>query len=304
MSVHNAWLVIINPTSGNGSSKKIWPKISEELIANGFGFQVIETQYHKHSIKIIQDAVCQGVRDVICIGGDGTFHNAVNALMLQNSCNPNEITLGIIPIGTGNDWVKTYGIPKDVRKAVAVIKKGETKKQDVGLIRFPNQQEVYFNNLAGIGFDGHVVNKVNRYKRFGPLAYVIGATLGLFSFNNFKASVLLNGKEIKLKSLMVLVGICRYSGGGMRLTKDPVPNDGKFDVSIAGDLSRLDIIKNLPKLFNGKIVLHKNVDCYKTHSLQIRILQEEEPFVQADGELIGTGEFEVSILPNAISFYG
>ncbi|PTM08035.1 MAG: hypothetical protein DA407_09095, partial [Bacteroidetes bacterium] len=170
---------------------------------------------------------------------------------------------------------------------------------------FLNQDKkaTYFNNLAGIGFDGFVVSKVGKYKFLGSLAYIIGAVVGLFSFKNFYTIISFNGKEIKTKSLMVLVGLCKYSGGGMQLTKNPNPDDGLFDVSIAKDLSKFDIVKNLFNLFNGNIVKHSKVENHKVNCLSIHINSEEHPFIQADGELLGKGNIKLSIIPKAFSFY-
>ena len=103
---------------------------------------------------------------------------------------------------------------------------------------------------------------------------------------------------------MVLVGLCKYSGGGMQLTESANPIDGLFDISIAKNLSKLDIFKNIFKLFNGKIVKQKKVEVLKTDRITILTKNEiVQPFIQADGELIGKGSIKVSIIPKAFSFF-
>ena len=102
---------------------------------------------------------------------------------------------------------------------------------------------------------------------------------------------------------MVLAGICKYSGGGMQLTQEPNPNNGLFDVSIAKNLTKLEIIKNLFNLYNGNIVKHPKVDTYKVSELSIIVTSDDKPFIQADGELIGTGDIKVSVIQKAFSFY-
>ena len=305
MSSSNRWFVIINQTSGNGSAKRKWPKIKNELELAGFDFDSAFTEYENHSVILIQDAVNKGFTKFICVGGDGTLHNVANGIQTQNLVVSSEIKIGVIPIGTGNDWIKTYDIPLNIHKAISIIKQGNVKQQDIGKIEFLNssQKPLYFNNLAGVGFDGYVVSKVGKYKHLGALAYLIGAVIGLFSFKNFVTTIRLNEKTIKTKSLMVLVGLCKYSGGGMQLTEEPNPLDGLFDVSLAKDLNKWEIIKNLPKLFNGSIVKHKKVDTYKVNELSVIIDSNNKPFIQADGELIGTGNIKISIVPKAFSFY-
>jgi YegS/Rv2252/BmrU family lipid kinase len=299
------WFVIVNPTSGNGSSRRNWPKIKAELKLNAFDFDFAFTNYANHSKELVQKAIIQGFTKIISVGGDGTLHNIINGIQLQTNINPSTIQVGIIPIGTGNDWIKTHCIPLNIKKAISIIKNGTIKQQDLGKITFIDEPRaaIYFNNLAGVGFDGFVVSKVGAYKYLGALAYLIGAVVGLFSFKNFNTTITLNDAEIKAKSLMVLVGLCKYSGGGMRLTETPNPYDGLFDISIAKNLSKLEIIQNLLNLFNGKIVKHPKVETFKVSELSIVIDSKDKPYIQADGELIGTGNIKIHIIPRAFSFY-
>ncbi|RKE98813.1 diacylglycerol/lipid kinase family protein [Ichthyenterobacterium magnum] len=305
MTEFKAWFVIINPTSGNGSCRKKWPCIKKFLEQHNFDFDFAFTQYENHSVELVHKAINKGVLNLISIGGDGTLHNIVNGIMTQNKVSSSLINVGVIPIGTGNDWVKTHSIPKRVNQAIQLIKKGKTKLQDVGKIEFLNDDKpaIYFNNLAGVGFDGYVVSKVEKYKRFGALAYLTGTLLGLSSFKNFKSKVVINSKIEASKSLMVLVGLCNYSGGGMQLTESPNAFDGLFDISIAKDFKTFDILKNVAKLFNGKIVNFKKVNTFKSQVVTIEIKQDHLPFIQADGELIGKGGFTASVIPKAFSFY-
>ena len=299
------WFVIINPTSGNGTSKRKWTKIKHWLELSGFYFEYAFTQYSKHSIKLVQNAINNNIKNIICIGGDGTLHNIVNGIFSQSFVSTSEINVGVIPIGTGNDWVKTHGIPKDIKKAIQIIKNGHTACQDIGRIEFLNSSKtpIYYNNLAGIGFDGFVVSKVEKIKFLGAFAYLCGAIISLFMFKNFESKTIINSKEIRGKNLMILIGLCKYSGGGMQLTNIPNPFDGLLDITIAEDLNKVEIIKNLPKLFNGKITNHKKVKLFKTGFLSVETYEKDKPFIQADGELIGTGDFKVTIIPKAFSFY-
>ena len=299
------WFVIVNPTSGNGSGQKKWSKIQELLKTYGFNFQYAFTEFDKHSGLIVKNAIKKGFVNIISIGGDGTLHNIVNGIMQQSEAPTANINIGVIPIGTGNDWIKTHHIPKDIEKAIQIIINGNTKIQDVGRIDFINQNKnpVYFINLAGVGFDGYVVNNIEKYKRFGTMSYLLGALFGLLSFENFHSKVLFNSRNISGKTLMVLIGLCKYSGGGMQLTKMPNPFDGLFDICIAKDFSKFEVVKNITKLFNGKIVNYKKVETQKTTEITIEINEEQLPFIQADGELIGKGNIKVSLISKSFSFY-
>ena len=299
------WFVIINPTSGNGLSKKKWPKIKSLLEISHFNFEYAFTTHSKHSIEIVQLAIKKNIKRIICVGGDGTLHNIVNGIMTQNEVPSTEINVGVIPIGTGNDWVKTHNIPKDIEAAIHIIKRGDLAKQDLGRIVFQNSSKppIFFNNLAGVGFDGFVVSKIEKHKHIGALAYLYGTLLSLFSFKNFHSKVSVNSEDISGKTLMILVGICKYSGGGMQLTNTPNPFDGLLDVTIAKDLNKFEILKNLAKLFKGTITNYNKVIALKTKLVTIEINQKKLPFIQADGELIGSGNIEIGIIPKAFSFY-
>lgn len=305
MTSSKPWMVIINPTSGNGSSTKKWQQIEKTLKHYKFNFEYAFTQYANHSVKLVHHAIDKGIINLISVGGDGTLHNIVNGIMTQNKVPSNLINVGVIPIGTGNDWVRTHRISKNIDKAIQTIILGECKLQDIGEIKFLNENKpnVFFNNLAGVGFDGYVVSKVEKYKRFGALAYLTGTLSGLFSFKNFQSEVIINSEIKTSKSLMVLVGICNYSGGGMQLTKSPNAFDNLFDISVANNFKAIDIVKNVIKLFNGKIVNYKKVDTYKSKFVKIEVNESDLPFIQADGELVGMGGFTASIIPKAFSFY-
>ena len=187
-----------------------------------------------------------------------------------------------------------------------MIKRGQLKTQDVGKIVINNNQKkpIYFVNLAGIGFDGFVVSKVHKFKHLGAIAYLYGTLISLFRFNNFKAEVVSPAETIYGETLMILIGLCQYSGGGMQLTEKANPFDGLFDISVAQNLKKLEIVRNLFKLFNGKITRHSKVKTFKTEALVVEIKQLNEPLIQADGEIVGSGSFKTSIIAKAFSFYG
>tara|TARA_R110001583_G_scaffold35585_1_gene118187 strand:- start:34157 stop:35077 length:921 start_codon:yes stop_codon:yes gene_type:complete len=299
----NKWFVIVNPTSGNGASKKKWPLIYNELIAQNFSIEHSITKHKTHAIEIIKKAVNKGFKKFICVGGDGTLHTIVNGILQLEPLIISEIKIGIIPIGTGNDWVKTYNISKNYKEAIQIIKAENSLKQDIGKIILSKTKEtVYFNNLAGIGFDGYVVNKVHKFKNLGFLAYLAGAIVSLASYKKATLEIKFNNTVIKEKTLMLLIGICKFSGGGMQLTQKVHPTDGLFDISIIHKVHLFNILGNLPGLFNGNITNHKLINNYKTASLEIKVLDNKTTYIQADGELIGSGDFTVSNIKKAISF--
>lgn len=296
-----SWFIIANPTSGNRNFSKQWEEILQLLNKQKIDFSFAFTQFSKHEIELVDKAIQNGFRNIISIGGDGTLHNVVNGIMLQRYVKTSDITIAVIPQGTGNDWIKTYNIPNNVEKAIKIISKKKTILQDIGVLETENKNITYFNNVAGLGYDGYIVNKLKTLKRFGSIAYLLSGLTGLLFYKKSVFKIIFDDKIIETNCLMTIFGICKFSGGGMQFTKNVNTTDGLFDITIAKNLTIFDLVFNLPKLYSGKIVNHKKIETYKTKEIRV-IPQTSKPFIQADGELIETGKVSVKIIEKAINF--
>lgn len=299
--IYNSWFVIANPIAGNHNFPRQWKKIKQLFNNKNIHYSFAFTDYSKHEIKLVQNAIQRGFRNIISIGGDGTLHHVVNGIMLQRYVKTSDITIGVIPLGTGNDWIKTYNIPNTIEKAVEIICNKKILLQDIGVIETKNKKKYYFNNVAGIGYDGYIVHKLKTLKHLGSIAYLLSGLAGLLFYKKTFLTIIFNNKTIKTNSLMTLVGICKFTGGGMQFSEEVNTNDGLLDITIAKNLTLLDLITNIHKLYNGEIVHHKKIETYKTKEISI-IPKNSEPFIQADGELIGTGQMKVKIIARAIKF--
>ncbi|CAL2091226.1 Transcription regulator (contains diacylglycerol kinase catalytic domain) [Tenacibaculum sp. 190524A02b] len=300
--MEKTWFLIVNPNAGNGNFNKKWETIKKELKANNINYLSKKTNYYKEENELVQKAIEKGYKHFISVGGDGTLHHIVNGIMSQNYVHHSDITVAVIPIGTGNDWVKTYNISTKIAEAVNLIKKGTIIQQDVGFLQLTNTS-CYFVNVAGIGYDGYVVNKLKKLKKLGSIAYLLSGIFGLLFYRNSPLSIVINNKKQQTKCLMVLFGICKYSAGGMQLTDYKDSTNGLFDITIAKNLNLIDLIKNLQKLYNGLITQHKKVTTLNTKKLLVTPTDfNTTTYIQADGELIGSGSVEVSIISNGIQF--
>jgi diacylglycerol kinase (ATP) len=297
----NTWFLIVNPNAGNKNFKKSWNKIKYLLKLKNIQYSFAITQYTKHETILIKEVIKKGYRNIISVGGDGTLHHVVNGIMTQRYIKTSEIKLGIIPLGTGNDWIKTYNIPNSIEKSIDIIKKNSTIFQDIGCITLQNGKKEYFNNLGGIGYDGYVVKNLNYLKKIGSLAFLLSGLYSLFSYKKTKYSISIKNKTIQEKCLMIIFGICKYSGGGLRITENPNPTDGLLDITIVKDISFFDVLINLPKLYNGTIVHHKKVDNYKVKD--VKIINNYNSIIEADGEIIGNNSLNVSIHDKAVQFF-
>ena len=296
----NSWFVIANPTSGNRNFSKLWKEIQQLLKNKNLDYSFAFTQFSKHEIALVQNAIKIGFRNIISVGGDGTLHHVVNGIMMQRYVKTSDITISVIPLGTGNDWVKTYNIPTSIKESIEIIYKKNIITQDIGVLKTENTV-TYFNNVAGLGYDGYVVSKLKSLKKFGGISYLIAGFYGMLFYKKSNFKIIINKKVVKTDCLMTVFGICKYSGGGMRFTENIDTSSGLLNITIVKNFTFLDLIINLPKLYSGKIVNHKKVSTYKTNEITI-IPINSKPFIQADGELIGVGNVNVTIIKKAIQF--
>jgi len=192
----NSFFIVVNPSSGNTNFKKSWETITHFLKLKNINFSYSFTEYRKHEVIIVDKAIKQGYRNIISVGGDGTLHHVVNGIMKQRYIKTYKIKLGIIPLGTGNDWIKTYNIPNSIEKSIDIIITKTTILQDIGCIKLSNGKKEYFNNLAGIGYDGYVVKNLNYLKRIGSLAFIVSGLYSLFFYKKKKYEIKINNLSL------------------------------------------------------------------------------------------------------------
>lgn len=303
------WLVIVNPNAGKRKGKKDWDTISSLLKREELPFSVKFTERKGHAIIYTLEGIAAGYRKIITVGGDGTLNEVVNGVFTNNSCLTTDITLALIPVGTGNDWGRMFGIPLDYEKAVKIIRDNKMLLHDVGLISYYNGSEKenrYFINIAGLGFESVVVRKTNLQKdkgRGGKLIYFYNLLTSLLSYINTKAEIIIDGEIIHADVFSVNIGNGRYCGGGMRQTPNALPNDGLLDVTIINGMGKFEIIRNLKILYDGTILKHPKIDGYKCKN--IKVSSDSIIYIEADGESLGHTPAEFSIIPAGINIvYG
>jgi len=297
----NSWFVIANPTAGNKVFNKQWREIKTQLALNNISYSFAFTTFSKHEIELVQQAIQKGFRKIITVGGDGTLHHVVNGIMLQTYVKTSDITIGVIPIGTGNDWVKTYNIPNSIVESIKIIKNKSIILQDIGLCTTKDNKLNYFVNVAGLGFDGYVIHKLNNFKKFGAISYLLAGISSLIRYKKSKFKIYFKNKHIETKSLLTIVGICKYAGGGLQFTDHVSTTDGLFDITIAKNLKFSTILLNINKLFKGTLYKLEEVSTYKTNKITIES-NTKNTYIQADGELIGTQKVTFTIVNKAINF--
>ena len=305
----NERLVIVNPNAGNGKGRKDWDRISVLIKKANLPFTAKFTERKGHAIEITREAISAGFRKIVIVGGDGTLNEAVNGVVTNTVCAPTDITLASIPVGTGNDWGKMFGISTDYEKAVRIVSDNKTLLHDVGIVSFYNGSEKfnrYFINIAGLGFESVVVKKTNLQKdkgHGGKLIYFYNLLTSLLAYKNTKAEINIDGEIIHADLFSLNVGNGRYCGGGMRQTPRAIPDDGLLDVTIINGMGKFEIIRNLKILYDGTILRHPKIDGYKCKN--IKVSSESAMLIEADGESLGQTPAEFNIIADAIKIvYG
>jgi len=303
------WLVIINPNAGNGKGKKDFARITGLLKREGINISVRFTEKKSQASDFAREAIENGYRKIISVGGDGTLNEVINGIFSQNICSPSEIVVALIPVGTGNDWGRMFGIPLIYEGAIKVIKENRTMLHDIGYINYykaDTQHKRYFINIAGIGFEAMVVFRTNKQKdkgRSNTAIYFYNLLASLISYRKETAVIEIDGKQSSTRVFSINVGNGRYCGGGMRQTPDALPNDGLLDITVIKNMGRIEIIRNLKLLYDGTILSHPKVDGYR--STNLKVSSGAVLYAEADGESLGHTPVEFGIIPSAINIvYG
>jgi YegS/Rv2252/BmrU family lipid kinase len=299
------WLVIVNPNAGTRKAQRDWNEIFVLLGKANFKFDAFYTKGIGDATVIAREEIEAGFRKIIVVGGDGTLNEVVNGIFTQKSVPSREIFLGIIPIGTGNDWARMYGIPSDYRKAVDVIRENHIKIQDAGVARYSNgESEItrFFINAAGMGFDAEVVRKTNIDKQHGKggfLIYLKNLIASLIGYHAQQIIIDVDGSQRTGSIFSLSIGICRFTGGGMIQAPDAMPDDGLLDLTIIRSISRLAVIRNIPRLFNGTIGKNPKVELLQGKTIDV--YGESDIYLEADGETLGHSPLHFSIIPLSVN---
>lgn len=284
---------IVNPTAGHGRALKTWKRI--EPLASSLGeYSVKFTERPRHGEELARQAALEGYDRVAALGGDGTLNEVGNGLIGTGSA------LAVVPTGTGNDWVRSVGIPRDPDQACRIVFEGRLAKMDVGLAHGHR----HFFNIAGIGFDAEVSRRVNDY---GPILKAVGGTLPsllgvigtLFSFPGAPVHFELDGQAFdRPKLLLMAVGIARYYGGGMKILPEAQIDDQLFEIAWGEDLGRLELIKLVGKIYSGEHVGHPKVTI--TRGKYLTAKSDRRVAFHLDGDVAGNLPVTFELLPHAL----
>ncbi|MCK5857422.1 MAG: diacylglycerol kinase family lipid kinase [Bacteroidales bacterium] len=303
---NDKYLVIVNPNAGGGKVTKDWPSIEQLLKKANLDYEVFFTEYRHQAIKVVAEKIKQShFRKIIVVGGDGTVNEVVNGIFKQDIVPTKEIILGVVMVGTGNDWGRMFDIPSDYAEAISLIKNGNSFIQDVGHVAYylgAKQKTRYFINCAGLGFDALVTETTNKNKETGKsstLSYFQSLLGSLFRYKPIPVKVHIDNREILNGNLFTLsLGIGKYTGGGMQQNPNAVADDGLFDLMLVDKIAKTKLIRKIKKLYDGSINDINEVQSYQVHNM--RVESDHKLMLEVDGESLGHAPFTFGIIPESL----
>ena len=301
--------VIVNPFSAHGKTEHRWENIKSVIKYYFSEFKYIFTEKPNQATEIVRDVLSEGYNLIIGIGGDGTLNEITNGFfsLKDKGIINNDASLGMVPSGTGSDFIRFLKIPRDFKKSVELIKNSGKKKIDVGRITFPNQGESagpkYFINIADFGLGADVVRRISEVpqSKRGPFSYYSGLLSTIKNYKSKDVDILINGKErISGRYLIGAVANGGIFGGGMIIAPDAVVDDGYFDLVLIRDMKKFEIIKNSHHLYRGTIISNSKVDVYRVKTLEVN--SADEINLEYDGELGGRVPARFEIIEKVLNF--
>jgi YegS/Rv2252/BmrU family lipid kinase len=293
------WFAILNPVSGGGRALRDRERIDACLRQQGLECTTAVSQRPGETIELAARALREGYTRFVAVGGDGTLNEIVTGLFAGEQ-RPQGCILGLIPVGRGNDWARTHRIPRAYADAAALLRAGHTAAHDVGLAELgPPERRARrcFINVAGVGFDAYVVAQT-RATRLGPLTYLVGLLRGFVGYRVPRLRLVAQGEDSEAPLFVAFAALGRYCGGGMDVAPQARTDDGLLDVTLVGEVGKLDLIVNLRRLFDGTILAYRKVRTLRVPRLEVSAA--EAVGVQADGEWIGETPVTFSVLPQAL----
>lgn len=297
-------LLIVNPHSGGGSASRRWPETERRLRGILPPFDAAFTESRGDATRLAAEAVGR-YEVVVAVGGDGTTNEVVNGLIGQDGTVPSGVALGVIPAGTGSDFLRTFGVPRSLEGAAGVIARGQRHDVDVGRARFLNidgvQTTRYFINAAEVGLGAEACKAVNRSsKRLGAVAtYLWVIPVAMRHYRDQPVSFSLDGgaaETVMLNNAWIANG--SYSGAGIRSAPSAKPDDGLLDVVRIAHTGLLLRLRGLGKLRSGAFVDLPHVDYRTAH--RVEVTAEGPVPVETDGDPVGTVPASFDLLPTRL----
>ena len=301
--------IIANPAARSGKGKKLWDKkIEPYLKSNNIEYEIHFSKEAGDIANITRSLLGEKV-NIVIVGGDGSVNELVNS-----SDDLSNVTLGLVPCGSGNDFAKGLGIPKNTVKALDIVfKNKQTKPLDIGELSYTDKTSRRFAVSCGIGFDAAVCEEAARtgFKGFlnklglGKLIYGSIALKKIFAAQRTECKLKdeESGQIINIKDLFFLTAMnTAYEGGGFKFAPDADPHDGKLSLCIVSNISSMKFFRALPSALSGKHFRYKGIE--PLESSKVTVICDDPMWIHTDGEVEKqSAGFTAHIIPGALNVF-
>ncbi|MFL5799835.1 MAG: diacylglycerol/lipid kinase family protein [Actinomycetota bacterium] len=293
--------VIANPRAGRGRVAQELPELERALRRRGLEYEIVETRAPGDAERLAREALRDGHRFLVAVGGDGTVNEVVNGMIEGDRPVEPEAVLGVVAAGSGNDFVKTFGLAGDATRGSAILAGDRLFPIDAGKVTYTTAEGAtasrYFAGIAEAGLGGAMTARSARLpKGLGRGRDFLGFWFALSRFKAPEITLRVGDTEVGGTANDVVVANCQFQNGGMRISPRSWPSDGLLDVLVFRG-PRSEAFTRLPKLYHGDYLPDPNVGEYKGRTIT---LDAERPLpIQADGDVLGTtpATFELIRLP-------
>lgn len=293
------YLAIVNPAAGGGRSAKDSPRALRAL--RDAGVQLDDIRYTSgpgDATRLARQAWAEGARSFLVVGGDGTTHEVVNGCVPDALSSTERPTLGMLPLGTGNSFLRDFGIfsPKDAMRALI---RGESRPSDV--VRLDHGKgALYSFNIIGLGFSAEVGARTNaRYKPLGALGYVVAVFETAAHLKGPVFPLRVDGEATDTRPVVLLsFSNSRFTGGAMEMAPRAKVDDGELDVIRIGTMPRLRFFSSFPSIFRGTHTRRPDVEERRAKRVEFDLGGEVD--VMIDGEIIRALPRAVEVVPAAM----
>lgn len=289
---------IINPVSGNSSAIRVLPTIKKyfEDYEDDFKIEYRISRNVSDIKKIAEEYYQNDYREFFVVGGDGSLSELVNVLVPKNDLT---IKIGVIPFGSGNDFIKSLKPNFKIEDLLESILKDNCVIIDVGKVN-----EYYFVNSCTFGIDGPIIKYTDRLKKKmnGKVAYYLSTIYAGLIFKSSIVEVKYNGKVTQNKKMLISICNGKYIGGGMIIAPGAKLNDQKLDLCIIEDISKLKFLMNVMKVYSGNLDKLNEVTYDKITELEVSVAGNGYD-INVDGTLVGKTPAKIKIIENAIKIF-
>ncbi|HWH31080.1 MAG TPA: diacylglycerol kinase family protein [Egibacteraceae bacterium] len=292
--------LIVNPRAGRHEADL--KALTDGLAAQGLDFDEVRTTGPGSAERLAREALEEGIRYLVAVGGDGTVHEVVNGMVADDKpVNPDAV-LGVYAAGSGCDFIRTFGLNRAPDVVARHFATDHVMPIDVGVAELTGPDgrplQRYFANIAEVGYGAEAVRRAAGYPRWlGKVRYLFAAWGAVRGVNAQQATIELEGKQVDRNLVNLVAANCQFFGGGMKVAPRALPDDGIFNVQIFHG-AKSQVFQLTSKIYKGEHIPHPGISEFQ--SPWVAVAPDEPMLVEADGEVLGTTPVRFRLLQRAI----